>query len=132
MVISPCHAVARPTFMPTPITPSPLHDETHLKVLRLLQTQPQLSQREIAETLGVSLGKANYCMQALLAKGWIKMQNFIGSKNKLAYSYLLTPQGISEKAVLTTRFLQRKVNEYEKLKLEIEALNKEMLPPKGV
>jgi EPS-associated MarR family transcriptional regulator len=92
----------------------------------MLQTQPQLSQREIADTLGVSLGKTNYCMQALLAKGWIKMQNFMGSKNKLAYSYLLTPQGISEKAMLTTQFLQRKVDEYERLKIEIAMLATEV------
>jgi MarR family transcriptional regulator, temperature-dependent positive regulator of motility len=111
------------------ITSSSIHDETHLKVLRMLQAQPQLSQREIADALGVSLGKTNYCMQALLAKGWIKMQNFMGSKNKLAYSYLLTPQGLSEKAELTARFLQRKMNEYEKLQAEIAMLAVEVQSP---
>jgi MarR family transcriptional regulator, temperature-dependent positive regulator of motility len=107
------------------ITPS-LHDDTHLKVLRLLQSNPQLNQREIAEALGVSLGKTNYCVKALLDKGWIKMQNFLGSHNKLAYSYLLTPKGISEKAQLTAQFLQRKVGEYEALQAEIEMLRGEV------
>lgn len=102
-----------------------MNADTQFQALRLLQTSPQLNQREIALALGVSLGTANYCLKALLDKGWIKMQNFMGSKNKLAYSYLLTPQGISEKAALTTRFLQRKVAEYEKLQVEIAMLQLE-------
>jgi MarR family transcriptional regulator, temperature-dependent positive regulator of motility len=103
-----------------------MSDNTQFQALRLLQTTPQLNQREIAQALGVSLGTANYCLKALLDKGWIKMQNFMGSKNKLAYSYLLTPQGLSEKAALTTRFLQRKVAEYEKLQAEIVVLTTEV------
>jgi MarR family transcriptional regulator, temperature-dependent positive regulator of motility len=103
-----------------------MRDDTQFQALRLLQTSPQLNQREIARALGVSLGTVNYCLKALLDKGWIKMQNFMGSKNKLAYSYLLTPQGISEKAELTTRFLQRKVAEYEKLQAEIVVLTTEV------
>jgi EPS-associated MarR family transcriptional regulator len=103
-----------------------MHDEMHFKVLRLLQEHPQLSQREMAEVLGVSLGKTNYCLKALMDKGYVKMQNFISSHNKLAYSYLLTPSGISEKALLTARFLKRKVAEYETLKNEIESLKSEV------
>ena len=103
-----------------------LQEENHLKVLRLLQANPQLSQRELADALGVSLGKTNYCLKALLGKGFVKMQSFKKSQKKLAYAYLLTPTGITEKAGLTVRFLARKVAEYESLTLEIEALKSEM------
>ena len=103
-----------------------LQEENHLKVLRLLEANPHLSQRELADALGVSLGKTNYCLKALLGKGFIKMQSFQKSQNKLAYAYLLTPTGITEKAGLTVRFLARKVAEYESLTLEIEALKSEM------
>ena len=103
-----------------------LQEENHLKVLRFLETNPHLSQRELADALGVSLGKTNYCLKALLGKGLIKMQSFKKSQNKLAYAYLLTPDGIAEKAGLTVRFLARKVAEYESLTLEIEALKAEM------
>ena len=109
-----------------------MDDETHLKVLRLLQNNPQLNQREMADALGVSLGKTNYCLKALMDKGYVKMQNFISSHNKLAYSYLLTPSGISEKAHLTTQFLKRKVAEYESLKHEIAALELEVKDGAGV
>ena len=102
-----------------------LHEETHLKVLRLLQTQPQINQRDLAAALGVSLGKTNFCLQALLDKGLLKMQNFKSSKRKLAYAYLLTPAGMAEKAALTSRFLKRKTGEYEALKSEIELLQHE-------
>ena len=103
-----------------------LQEENHLKVLRLLEANPELSQRELADALGVSLGKTNYCLKALLGKGYIKMQSFNKSQNKLAYAYLLTPTGITEKTGLTVRFLARKVAEYESLTLEIEALKSEM------
>ena len=103
-----------------------LQEENHLKVLRLLEANPHLSQRELADALGVSLGKTNYCLKALLGKGFVKMQSFKKSQNKLAYAYLLTPTGITEKAGLTVRFLARKVAEYESLTLEIEALKSEM------
>jgi EPS-associated MarR family transcriptional regulator len=102
-----------------------LHDATHLQVLRLLQANPQLNQRELALALGVSLGKTNYCLNALLDKGLLKAQNFQGNQRKLAYAYLLTPSGIAEKAALTSRFLQRKMQEYEALRAEIEALQTE-------
>lgn len=104
----------------------PLHQDTYLKVLRLLEANPQLSQRELADALGVSLGKTNYCLKALLGKGFVKMQSFKKSQNKLAYAYLLTPTGIAEKAGLTVRFLTRKVAEFESLTLEIEALKSEV------
>ena len=103
-----------------------LQEENHLKVLRLLEANPHLSQRDLAGALGVSLGKTNYCLKALLGKGFVKMQSFKKSQNKLAYAYLLTPDGIVEKAGLTVRFLARKVAEYESLTLEIEALKSEM------
>ncbi len=104
---------------------NPLHEETHLKVLRLLETNPQINQRDLAAALGVSLGKTNFCLKALLDKGLLKMQNFQSSKRKLAYAYLLTPAGIAEKAALTSRFLKRKTKEYVLLKAEIESLQRE-------
>ena len=102
-----------------------LHDETHLKVLRLLESTPNINQRKLAESLGVSLGKTNFCLNALLDKGLVKMENFRTSTRKLNYAYLLTPSGIAEKAILTKRFLKRKVEEYEALKAEIELLKQE-------
>lgn len=106
--------------------PSPLQEENHLKVLRLLEANPHMNQRDLADALGVSLGKTNYCLKALLDKGFIKMQSFRKSQRKLAYAYLLTPVGIAEKAGLTARFLERKIAEYEGLKVEIEALKFEV------
>ena len=96
--------------------------ETHLRVLRLLQLNPHLTQRELADALGVSLGKANYCLKALLVKGLIKMNNFSKSENKLGYAYLLTPSGVAAKARLTAQFLKIKMSEYESLKQEIDQL----------
>ena len=111
--------------MNAPDLPS-FQEENHFKVLRLLAANPQMSQRDLAVALGVSLGKTNYCLKALLGKGFIKMQSFRRSSNKLAYAYLLTPVGVTEKAGLTVRFLERKVAEYESLTLEIEVLKSEM------
>ena len=102
-------------------------ENTHFKVLRLLQANPQINQRELSEALGVSLGKTNYCLKALLDKGMLKVHNFQSSKRKLAYAYLLTPAGIAEKSALTGRFLQRKMHEFEQLKTEIEALQQEAI-----
>lgn len=96
--------------------------EIDFKALQVLGSSPQINQRELAVVLGVSLGKANYCVRALLAKGQIKMQNFKNSKNKLAYAYTLTPTGMAALAVLTTEFLQVKTVEYERLRAEIEVL----------
>ena len=94
--------------------------------MRLLELNPQMKQRELAVAAGVSLGKTNYCINALLDKGLIKVQNFKSNKRKLAYAYLLTPDGIAEKAVLTKKFLKRKMEEYELLKAEIELLKQEV------
>ena len=85
-----------------------------------------MSQRELAEALGVSLGAANYCLKALVDKGWIKLENFQKNPNKLGYLYLLTPTGIAAKTTLTARFLQRKLTEYERLKAEITLLKAEV------
>ena len=104
---------------------TPIHQETHLQVLRLLEANPQISQRDLAVALGVSLGKTNFCLRALLDKGLVKVQNFQNNKRKLAYAYLLTPAGIAEKSALTKRFLKRKLEEYELLKVEIELLKLE-------
>ena len=94
--------------------------------MRILQGNPDLTQRELAEKLGMSVGGLNYCLNALIDKGLVKMQNFSNSKNKFKYVYLLTPMGIAEKVALTTRFLSRKIEEHEALKLEIEALKSEV------
>jgi EPS-associated MarR family transcriptional regulator len=101
-----------------------LQEDTHFRVLSLLESQPDLNQREMAKALGVSLGGVNYCLRALVAKGLIKMHNFQANDNKLGYAYLLTPQGMTEKMALTGRFLKRKQEEYAALRAEIEALQK--------
>jgi len=102
-----------------------LTDETRSKILRILEHDAAISQRDLARQLGVSLGKANYCLQALIEKGWIKANNFKNSNNKKAYRYLLTRRGIAEKARLTARFLEYKVAEFEALQQEIEVLRRE-------
>ena len=100
-------------------------EDTAFRVMRLLQVNPDLTQRELAQELGVSVGGLNYCLKALIDKGWVKMQNFSQSKNKFGYVYILTPTGMAEKAELTSRFLKRKMSEYEALKAEIDALQNE-------
>lgn len=107
-----------------------LQEDTNFRVMRLLQENPDLTQRELAEKLGVSVGGLNYCLKALMEKGLVKMQNFTHSKNKFGYVYVLTPRGIAEKAKLTSKFLKRKLDEYESLKAEIEALTIEVNKPK--
>ena len=97
--------------------------------MRILQENPDLTQRELAEKLGMSVGGLNYCLNALIDKGLVKMQNFTSSKSKFKYVYLLTPMGVAEKVALTGRFLSRKMEEYEALKLEIEALKSEVNAP---
>jgi EPS-associated MarR family transcriptional regulator len=101
-------------------------DESQYKVLKLIETKPDLTQRELAEEMGVSLGKVNYCLNALIDKGWVKARNFRKSNNKLAYAYLLTPRGVQQKAAITVRFLQFKVAEFESLKREIAELRREV------
>jgi EPS-associated MarR family transcriptional regulator len=103
-----------------------LSDEYRYKILRLLEADPQMSQRDLARALGISLGKVNYCLQALIDKGLVKANNFKNSQNKQAYMYLLTRRGITEKARVTLRFLQHKMNEYESLQREIEILRREV------
>ena len=103
-----------------------MNEDVHLKVLRILEERPKITQRELSDELGISLGKANYCLKSLIEKGWIKANNFKNSKNKKAYAYLMTPRGIDEKARMTVRFLGRKVKEYESLKKEIEQLREEV------
>ena len=98
-----------------------IQEETNFRIMRILQENPDLTQRELAEKLGMSVGGLNYCLNALIDKGVVKMQNFSNSKNKFKYVYLLTPMGIAEKVALTTRFLGRKMEEYEALKAEIES-----------
>lgn len=99
-----------------------IQEDTYFRVMRILQEDPDLTQRELADKLGVSVGGLNYCLKALMEKGWVKMRNFSHSKNKFGYVYVLTPKGIAEKTVLTHRFLKRKMEEYEALKAEIAAL----------
>ena len=101
-------------------------NERHLKALRLLEQNPEMTQRELAEALGVSVGAANYCLKALVEKGWVKLENFQTNPNKLGYLYLLTPMGISAKAQLTASFLLRKMAEYETLRAEIDQLQAEV------
>lgn len=107
-----------------------IQEDTNFRVMRLLQENPDLTQRELAEKLGVSVGGLNYCLKALMEKGLVKMQNFTHSKNKFGYVYVLTPRGIAAKAKLTSKFLKRKLDEYESLKAEIEALTIEVNKPK--
>lgn len=92
----------------------------------MLQDNPDMTQREIAEKLGISTSGLNYCLKALIDKGWVKVHNFNQSKNKFGYIYVLTPQGMTEKTLLAGRFLKRKMIEYEQLQSEIEALKVEM------
>jgi EPS-associated MarR family transcriptional regulator len=100
-------------------------DETRYKLMRLLEANPHMSQREAARELGVSLGKLNYCVRALIRKGWIKVDRFKNSRNKAAYMYVLTPRGMEHKARLTVRFLRAKVREYEALRSEIAQIRRD-------
>ena len=103
-----------------------IQEDTHFRIMRILQDNPDLTQRELADKLGMSVGGLNYCLNALIDKGFVKMANFSKSKNKFKYVYLLTPMGIAEKVALTTRFLSRKMEEYEALQLEISYLKNEL------
>ena len=95
-------------------------------ILKKFEDNPHLTQRELSKELGVSLGKTNYIINALIDKGWLKLKNFKRSDNKLGYNYLLTTQGITERAILTQKFLKKKSDEYNRLKKEIENLRKEL------
>jgi EPS-associated MarR family transcriptional regulator len=113
-----------------PIQPSPgramLSDEVRYSLLRILEANPAMSQRDVARQLGMSLGKVNFCVQALVEKGMLKATNFKNSRHKSAYMYLLTPRGIEEKALVTARFLQQKVREYEELRADIARIREEV------
>lgn len=104
--------------------------DAHYKVMHILQKNPHFTQRKLSQVLGISLGKLNYCLKALVNKGWIKVRNFTQSKSKYRYSYLVTPKGISEKARMTKEFLDRKISEYDALRKEIDELNSETSPYK--
>ncbi|NOX92195.1 MAG: MarR family EPS-associated transcriptional regulator [Gammaproteobacteria bacterium] len=101
------------------------YDEIHYRIFKLIEAQPEISQRQLAGALGVSLGKTNYCLRALVEKGQVKARNFQCNPSKRTYVYLLTRKGVEEKARLTTRFLKHKMAEYESLKTEIEQLKAE-------
>ena len=103
-----------------------LQEDTHFRVLTMLEIKPDMNQREMARALGVSLGGVNYCLRALVAKGLVKIHNFQENDNKLGYAYLLTPNGIAAKLALTSHFLKRKQQEYEALKVEIETLQQQI------
>ncbi|MBI4807402.1 MAG: MarR family EPS-associated transcriptional regulator [Nitrosomonadales bacterium] len=102
-----------------------LDETTHYGLLKTLEENPGLSQRDLAKRLGVSLGKVNFCLNALVEKGSLKINNFRKSDNKLAYAYLLTPRGVEEKARITMHFLKYKMREYERLRSEIEELQRD-------
>ena len=102
-----------------------LSDEYRYKLLKHLETNPEVSQRELAGELGISLGRVNFCIQALIEKGLVKANNFRNSKNKKGYAYFLTPRGIEDKARITVQFLKIKVAEHEALKKEIKDLREE-------
>lgn len=99
-----------------------LTDEYRYKILKLIEANPEISQRELARELDISLGKTNFCLKALMEKGLLKASNFRNSKNKMGYLYKLTPKGIEEKTAVTVHFLKRKMQEYESLKSEIEQI----------
>jgi EPS-associated MarR family transcriptional regulator len=109
-----------------------LTDETRYKLMRLIEANPGMSQRDVARELGISLGKVNYCLRALVQRGLIKATNFKNSYNKVAYMYLLTPRGVEQKANLTVRFLKQKMVEYETLRMEIEQMRREAEAPGAV
>ena len=102
-------------------------EEIRFRVLRLIESKPEISQRELADELGVSLGQVNYQLKALKERGLIKVGNFLRSDNKLAYIYLLTPKGVADKLAITKRFLTRKRKEFELLKCELEQLEREAI-----
>lgn len=101
-------------------------EELRLRVMRVLEENPEATQREIASELGVSLGGVNYCIKALVDMGLVKLNNFVNSHRKMGYAYILTPDGIAEKAKITARFLKQKMVEYEQLKKEIDQLKAEV------
>ncbi len=102
-----------------------MEDEITYRLLKSIEENPTQSQRELSRSLGVSLGKLNYCLKALVDKGWVKVRNFKDNPNKAKYLYLLTPSGVEAKTRVTVQFLKRKMDEYERIKEEIERLRRE-------
>lgn len=102
-----------------------INDETRYQLLKLLEQNPNVTQRQLAEALGVSLGKANFCLKAVIERGWIKVGNFRRNTNKKNYAYYLTPKGFEEKALVTLRFLKRKQQEHDLLVQELNELRRE-------
>jgi len=113
---------------------TPLTDELRYRLLKQLEKNPNLSQRELASLMGISLGRVNYCLNALIERGWVKARNFRQSQNKMGYAYLLTAKGVDEKARVTLAFFKHKQKEYDELVKELETLREEaaaIKPPKG-
>ena len=102
------------------------NQELEYRALKILEQHPELTQRQLSEELGVSLGKTNYVLKSLINVGWVKLDNFEKSDNKWGYAYLLTPSGVAEKAAITLRFLKKKKQEYDNLQKEIARLQKEV------
>ena len=100
--------------------------DNEYNLLKILKDNPDITQRQLSKELGLSLGKTNYLIHALMDKGWVKLTNFKRSNNKLGYLYLITPKGIEEKSILAKNFLQRKSDQYNRLKKEIEILKREL------
>ena len=121
--ICPCGSLPEHSFKNKNILDN---DELRLKTLRLIEANPSISQRQMAKELGVSLGGVNYCLKALVEVGWIKVGNFAKSSHKLGYLYLVTPDGIKEKAKITANFLAKKRHEYSVLRQEIDQLEGEL------
>jgi EPS-associated MarR family transcriptional regulator len=107
---------------PVPRRQAAAQEDVHFRVMRLLEVNPDMSQRDLAAHVGVSLGSLNYCLKALMVKGFVKLENFQNSKHKFKYVYILTPAGVAQKVALSSRFLKRKIQEYEALKAEIDVL----------
>ena len=103
-----------------------INQELEYRALKILEQKPDLTQRQLSEALGVSLGKTNYVLKSLIDVGWVKLENFQRSDNKWGYAYLLTPMGVTEKAAITLRFLKRKQQEYSDLQSEIARLQREV------
>ena len=103
-----------------------IHQENNeFQILRQIEANPDVTQRQLSEKLNISLGSVNYALNALIARGWVKLKNFQNSENKLGYAYLLTPEGATQKAMIAKRFWVRKLQEYEVLKQELQSLSEE-------
>jgi EPS-associated MarR family transcriptional regulator len=111
---------------PMPARQTLIQEDTSYRILRILQANPEINQRELARHLGMSLGGLNYCLRALMDKGYVKLDNFQNSKHRFKYVYLLTPAGLAQKVAMTGRFLKRKMDEYEALRVEIQSLQAEV------